>query len=129
MMSKGKKILAVDDENDILLIVKTALMSEGFDVTTASSGEDAVAAAKEFQPDLVILDLMMPGMDGLATLAELRKLKSTASTPVLMLTGVSERKVIINALNKGVAHYIVKPFECDELIAKVKTTLKEAAEA
>jgi DNA-binding response OmpR family regulator len=129
MMSKGKKILAVDDENDILLIVKTALMSEGFDVTTASSGEDAVATAKEFHPDLVILDLMMPGMDGLATLAELRKLKSTASTPVLMLTGVSERKVIINALNKGVAHYIVKPFECDELIAKVKTTLKEAAEA
>jgi len=126
MTAKKPKVLAVDDENDILLIVKTALASEGFDMATASSGEDAITTAKEFKPDAIILDLMMPGMDGLTTLSELRKLKATATTPVIMLTGVSERKTIVNALNRGVAHYIVKPFECDELINKVRTVLKEA---
>jgi len=120
-------ILAVDDENDVLLIVKTALESEGFHVETAGTGEDALAAVETFRPDCIVLDMMMPGMTGMETLVRLRAKPNGATAPVIMLTGVSERKKIVEALNKGVAHYIVKPFECDELINKVQLALRESA--
>lgn len=120
------KVLAVDDENDILLIVKTALESEGFEVQTASSGEDALAAVDTFKPDCVLLDLMMPGLDGMATLEQFRKKKNTERAPVIMLTGVSDRRKIVESLNKGVTYYIVKPFECDELLNKVRLAISES---
>jgi two-component system phosphate regulon response regulator PhoB len=128
MADENSRILAVDDENDILLIVKTALESEGFQVQTAASGEEALEVVADFTPDLMILDLMMPGLDGMETLQKMRDLPSTRTTPAIMLTGVSERKTILNALNRGVSHYIVKPFECDDLIAKVQKVLKETRE-
>jgi two-component system phosphate regulon response regulator PhoB len=121
----ANKILAVDDENDILLIVKTALESEGFEVEAASSGEDALAIIENFAPDCIVLDMMMPGLDGLATLEQFRRRKNTQRTPVIMLTGVSERGKIVESLNKGIAYYIVKPFECDDLINKVNTAINE----
>lgn len=120
------KVLAVDDENDILLIVKTALESEGFDVQTASSGEDALTTVEAFKPDCILLDLMMPGLDGMATLEQFRRRRNTEKTPVIMLTGVSDRRKIVESLNKGVTYYIVKPFECDELINKVRIAINEA---
>lgn len=123
------KILAVDDENDILLIVKTALESEGFEVEAASSGEDALSIVEKFAPDCIVLDMMMPGMDGLATLEGFRTKKNTQTTPVIMLTGVSERGKIVESLNKGIAYYIVKPFECDDLINKVNTAINESSGA
>jgi DNA-binding response OmpR family regulator len=119
-------ILAVDDENDILLIVKTALESEGFRVETAPTGDDALTLVESYKPDCIILDMMMPGLTGLETLSGFRGKKNTAATPVIMLTGVSERKKILESLNRGVSYYIVKPFECDELISKVRSALREA---
>ena len=119
----GKRILAVDDEADVLMILRTALQSEGYEIKTASNGEDAVAAAQESPPDLIILDVMMPGMDGFDVLAELKKDEATSTIPVIMLTGVSDRKKIQEALDTGIDYYIIKPFEFEDLISKVEQAL------
>ncbi len=128
-MSNTKKILAVDDENDVLLIIKTALISEGFDVKTASSGTDALATAEEFNPDLVILDMMMPEMTGFEALKQLREIPTLKTVPVIMLTGVADKEKIREAINAGVNYYIVKPFEFHDLISKVRLAISDAESA
>lgn len=125
MSETKKKILAVDDESDLLLIIKTALFSEGFNVVTATNGHDALALSLTEKPDLMILDMMMPEMDGFEVLQRLRASKETETIPVIMLTGVSERGKIRQALDSGIEYYIVKPFEFHDLIAKVKLVLAE----
>lgn len=119
----AQRILAIDDEVDVLLIVKTALQSEGFQVETASNGPDGLALATENPPDLILLDVMMPGMTGFEVLRALKDNKATATIPVIMLTGISERKKIQEALVSGTTYYIVKPFEFDDLLDKVKRAL------
>ena len=119
----GKRILAVDDEIDVLLIVKTALQTEGYEVDTASNGPDALALTKENVPDLVLLDVMMPGMSGFDVLRALKAEDSTATIPVIMLTGVSERGKMQEALASGTEYYIVKPFEFQDLLNKVNQAL------
>ena len=119
----GKRILAVDDEIDVLLIVKTALQTEGYEVDTASNGPDALALTKENRPDLILLDVMMPGMSGFDVLRALKAEDATATIPVIMLTGVSERGKIQEALASGTEYYIVKPFEFHDLISKVNQAL------
>ncbi len=126
MVKTKKKILAVDDENDLLLIIKTALFSEGFDVATASNGVDALAMAEDSKPDLVILDMMMPEMNGFEVLSQMRQMPSLESVPVIMLTGVSERGTIREAIDAGINYYIVKPFDFHDLIAKVKIAIADA---
>lgn len=120
----AKRILAVDDEPDVLLILRTALQSEGFDVETAANGPDALELAGANPPDLVILDVMMPGMTGFDVLRALKAQQATALIPVIMLTGLSERSKIQEALSSGIDYYIVKPFEFDDLIAKVNQALE-----
>jgi DNA-binding response OmpR family regulator len=119
----AKRILAVDDETDVLLIVKTALQSEGFEVQTASSGADALALARESPPDLVLLDVMMPQMSGFEVLRALKADEATSTIPVIMLTGLSERGKIQEALASGTTYYIVKPFEFHDLLDKVNDAL------
>ena len=121
----SKRILAVDDELDVLLIVKTALQTEGFEVETASNGPDALKLAKETNPDLILLDVMMPGMTGFEVLKELKKHDATATTPVIMLTGVSERSKIVQAIGSGTTFYIIKPFDFEDLMEKVRMALAE----
>lgn len=125
-MANNKKILAVDDENDVLLIIKTALISEGFDVKTAASGSDGLAIAREFVPDLVILDMMMPEMTGFEVLKQLREEPGLKSVPIIMLTGVADKEKIKEAINIGVNYYIVKPFEFHDLISKVRLAISDA---
>ena len=125
-MSSAKRILAVDDESDVLLIIKTALLSEGFEVKTASSGPDALSAVNEFSPDLIILDMMMPEMTGFETLEKLRELSQFKRTPVIMLTGVSDKDKIREAIDIGVSYYMVKPFEFHDLISKVRLAISDA---
>jgi len=121
-----KKIMAVDDENDVLLVVKTALQTEGFDVVTASSGPEALEKVFDETPDLVILDVMMPGMTGFEVLQTLRADDRTARTPVIMLTGLSEKSKIKEALAAGTDYYIVKPFDFQDLLTKVQIALNPA---
>jgi DNA-binding response OmpR family regulator len=119
----AKRILAVDDEVDVLLIVKTALQSEGYEVETASNGFDALTLARDNPPDLVLLDVMMPGMTGFEVLRALKGEEATSMMPVIMLTGVSERSKMQEALMSGTDYYIVKPFEFHDLLAKVKEVI------
>lgn len=119
----GKRILATDDEPDILLIIKTALQSEGFDVETAPCGVDCLESAKANPPDLFLLDVMMPEMDGFEVVRQLKAHEPTSTVPIIMLTGVSERAKIADALSHGVNYYIVKPFDFEDLVSKVKKAL------
>ena len=119
----GKRVLAVDDEPDVLMIVRTALQSEGFDVETAANGKDCLEIATENPPDLIILDVMMPGMSGFDVLKELKAEPKTSTVPVIMLTGLSERDKMLEALSSGIDYYIVKPFDFNDLIGKVNQAL------
>ena len=121
----SKKILAIDDENDALLILKTALINEGFDVITASNGFDGVALAEEQKPNLVILDLLMPEMDGFEVLEQLKSTDITGEIPVIIVSGVSEKDKIKTALTRGIDYYIMKPYDYNDLIAKVHEALGE----
>jgi len=120
---KGKRILAIDDEADVVMIIRTALQTEGYEVATATNGPDALEEAKANPPDLVILDITMPGMDGFEVLRELKAIDATSQVPVIMLTGVSERAKIKDALSSGVDYYVVKPFDFDDLMQKVEQAL------
>lgn len=127
-MAGKNRILAVDDESDVLLILRTALRDD-YDVETASSGAEALQKAVEYKPDAIILDMMMPEMDGMQVLVELRKDPRTMRIPVIFLTGVSDRRKIREALDKGTQYYITKPFRHYDLMARVAEVLREAAEA
>lgn len=118
------KILVVDDESDVQLIIRTALEVEGFDVVTACDGEEGLERAKEELPDLIVLDVMMPKKDGFAVLAGLKEDDETCEIPVIMLTGLSDRDRIQKALMSGSDFYIVKPFEIDDLLQKVRIALR-----
>ncbi len=120
----AKRILATDDEPDVLMIIKSALEGEGFEVQTASSGPDCIESAREYPPDLFLLDVMMPGMSGFDVVKELKSYPMTSKIPIIMLTGVGERKKIQDALAHGVNYYILKPFDFEDLITKVNQALK-----
>lgn len=115
-------ILVVDDETELLEMVKSIFERAGFtQVLTAASGETALKMCKEKQPDMVILDVMMPGMDGFATLRELRK---TSKVPVLMLTARGEAEDKFTGFENGADDYLLKPFLPKELLFRVQAILK-----
>ena len=91
-------VLAVDDETSILRIIQMQLENDGFEVDTAATGEEAIEKVAAIDPDIVVLDVMMPGMDGLEVLTQLRK---TSTVPVILLTGQSHDRHKISALNRG----------------------------
>jgi len=126
MEKKQYTVLAVDDESDVLLVVKTALQAEGYRVLTAPDGPDALKTAQEEKPDLILLDVMMPGMDGFEVLEKLRENEETCDIPVIMLTGLSERERIRSAIERGTKYYIVKPFEFQDLLSKVRLAIEDA---
>ncbi|WP_291573468.1 response regulator transcription factor [Clostridium sp. UBA4548] len=119
-----KKILVVDDEEHILELIKFNLEKNGYGVITADNGKDAFLIAKEQQPDLMLLDLMLPGMDGLDVCKEIRKEASISNMPIIMITAKSEELDKILGLELGADDYITKPFSVRELIARVKAILR-----
>lgn len=123
------KILAVDDEPDVLIIIKTGLEVEGFEVITAPGGQEALVLAAEQKPDLVLLDVMMPDLDGFEVLAKLKEDDELASIPVIMLTGLTDQTKIQKALISGIHYYIVKPFDFSDLLAKVRNVLGHGSSA
>lgn len=122
-MSK-EKILLVDDEEDILNLMKYNLEKDGFKVDCALSGEAALRIARENSPDLILLDLMLPGMDGLDVCRILKNDSSTKKTPVIMVTAKGEDSDIITGLELGAEDYITKPFSPKVLSARVKAVLR-----
>jgi two-component system alkaline phosphatase synthesis response regulator PhoP len=119
-----KKILVVDDEEDILELVRYNLAREGYKVLCASSGEDGLKAAKSEKPNLIVLDLMLPGIDGLDVTRRLKGDPATRKIPIVMLTAKGEESDIVTGLELGAEDYITKPFSPRVLVARVKAALR-----
>jgi len=119
-----KTILVVDDEAHIQELIKFNLTKNGFKVITADNGIDALKIAEDEKPDLIFLDLMLPGMDGLEVCKSIRKKSSIESTPIIMITAKGEELDKILGLELGADDYITKPFNPLELIARVKSQLR-----
>jgi two-component system alkaline phosphatase synthesis response regulator PhoP/two-component system response regulator VicR len=120
MESMPKKILAVDDERHIVRLVQVNLERAGYQVVTAFDGKEALQKVEAEQPDLVVLDVMMPYMDGFEVLQTLRKNQSTRDLPVIMLTAKAQDADVFRGWQSGVDCYLTKPFNPMELIAFVK---------
>jgi two-component system alkaline phosphatase synthesis response regulator PhoP len=116
-----KKILVVDDEDDILHFLELVLREKGYDVATASGGHEALTKAQIEQPNLILLDIMMPQMDGWEVLKLLRVDEETADIPVAMLSARTEAKDRVQGLQEGAIDYICKPFSLQDLLAKIET--------
>ncbi len=121
-----KKILIVEDEQDILQLVKHYLEKEGFRSITTMSGLEGLKKVKEEKPDLVVLDLMLPEIDGLEVCKRLRSVPDTAMLPILMLTAKAEESDTIVGLELGADDYVTKPFSPKALVARVKALLRRA---
>jgi len=126
-MSKAT-ILVVDDEADIQELVRLNLVREGYDVLTCGTGEKALDIAGQKQPALVILDLMLPGIDGLEVCKRLKGDSKTKSIPVVMLTAKGEEVDIITGLELGADDYMTKPFSGKVLVARVRRILRRMVE-
>jgi len=121
-------ILVVDDDPDIARFVEVNLRSAGYDVAVAADGEEALERAMELRPDLVLLDVMMPRIDGFEVAQRLRKNPQTANTSIIMLTAKALSADKVTGLQSGADDYIIKPFDPIELLARVKGTLRRAKE-
>ncbi len=119
----GTRILVVDDEDRIREIIRGYLESDGFDVAEARDGAEALATAKRWQPDLIVLDVMMPEIDGIEVL---RQLRTTSNIPVILLTARAEEVDTLVGLSVGADDYVTKPFSPRELVARIKTVLRRA---
>jgi len=115
------KILVVDDEPSILKLVTAYLQSEGYDFMTAEDGISALKAVRSYRPDIIILDIMLPGMDGIEVLGQLRR---ESDAYVIMLTARSEETDKIIGLSVGADDYLTKPFSPRELMARIKSVLR-----
>ena len=123
-----ESILVVDDDPDIARFVEVNLRSAGYEVSVASDGEEALERATEIRPDLVLLDVMMPRLDGFEVAQRLRKNPQTANTSIIMLTAKALSSDKVTGLQSGADDYIIKPFDPIELLARVKGTLRRAKE-
>jgi two-component system, OmpR family, alkaline phosphatase synthesis response regulator PhoP len=123
IMSK-EKILVVDDEEDIMELVRYNLSREGYKVLCAASGEEGLERARNENPDIIILDLMLPGIDGLDVARRLKADNATRTMPIVMLTAKGEESDIVTGLELGADDYITKPFSTKVLIARVKAVLR-----
>lgn len=118
---KGIKILLVDDEPSILEFLEMGLVSEGFEVQTAQDGMTAVTLSKQFEPHIVVLDVMMPGMDGFEVC---RMLKKSGNIAVIMLTAKDDVDDRVKGLNLGADDYMAKPFSFEELLARIQARIR-----
>ncbi len=123
-----EKILVVEDEEDILELVRYNLAREGYEVICAESGEDALRKARTAPVDLMVLDLMLPGMNGIEVLKALKKNEKTRNFPVIILTAKGEEADIVAGLELGADDYITKPFSTRILTARARTVLRRRAD-
>ena len=122
MKSKTKSILVIDDDPHMLKLMKITLEREGYDVILATDGIVGISLLKETKPDLVLLDILMPGIDGYEVLDRIRR---ESNVPVIMMTAVRDVDSVVKSLNLGADDYLRKPFSPKELIARVHTKLRD----
>ena len=119
----NEKILIVDDEEDVIELVRYNLNKYGYNIISAASGEEALTEAKTKTPDLIILDLMLPGIDGLEVCRQIKNDAKTESIPIIMLTAKGEEVDIVTGLEIGADDYVTKPFSPKVLVARVRRLL------
>ena len=122
-----EKIMVVDDEEDIQELVRYNLERNGYEVSCVSSGEETLDEIRSFRPDLLILDLMLPGIDGFEVCRTLKNDSKTENIPIIMLTAKGEETDIVTGLELGAEDYIVKPFSPQVLLARARAVLRRVA--
>src|SRR5881296_3327541 len=125
-LAVARKILVIDDESVLVETIAYNLEQAGYQVITAADGASALEAAQRESPDLIILDIMLPEMDGLEVCRELRRESNTATTPILMLTAKGDEIDKVVGLEVGADDYVTKPFGRRELLARVRALLRRA---
>jgi DNA-binding response OmpR family regulator len=125
--SSSARIVVADDEADIRRLIVFTLKRRGHQVFEASSGDEALALIKEVLPDLVVLDVMMPGLSGPEVTRRLRSNRDTVDIPVLLVSAMGQASEIASGLSSGASAYLVKPFKPQELAAQVSTLLQGTA--
>ena len=125
---QAKTILVVDDEQDIRELIRYNLAKDGFRVECVASGEEALRRVRALAPDLVVLDLMLPGLDGLEVCKRLKADRATQRAPVIMLTAKGEDADVVTGLELGADDYVVKPFSPRVLLARIKAVLRRHEE-
>ncbi len=123
-MNDKKKILVIEDEEDTQKLLKITLERRNFIVITANDGEAGIKVAESESPDLILMDIMMPKMDGYSCLKEIRKIGKIKDTPVLILSGKEEDKLRDIFAFYNISGYVEKPFEVDSLVVKIREILK-----
>ncbi|MDP2606877.1 MAG: response regulator [Deltaproteobacteria bacterium] len=124
-MNMNKTIMVVDDNPDIITIVKTILEGKGYSVSSASGGAELLNMLKGQKPDLIILDIMMPEMDGLEVLSRLKAVSETATIPVILLTAKVQYEDVLGGYKLGADYYITKPFTSTQLVNGINLLLGE----
>jgi DNA-binding response OmpR family regulator len=119
-----RRVLVVDDDRNIVQLVRMYLEKDGYQVAVAYDGEEALASVRVFQPDLVVLDLMLPGLDGVTVCRAIRRDSKNADVPILMLTARREEADKVVGLDSGADDYLTKPFGIRELLARVRALLR-----
>ena len=125
-MAEPKRILVVDDEQQLALAVKIRLQSRGYQVDTAHDGRQALEAAEKERPDLIVLDVLMPVMDGYSCLRELNTRFGRGKVPVIILTARDRMKDLFEL--EGIDDYVIKPFDHEDLLTRIERALKRRAE-
>ncbi len=125
-MLEGKKILVVDDEQQLALAIKIRLQSKGYQVAIANDGQQALEAVARERPDLMLLDILMPVMDGYTCLRELNSRFGRGLVPVIVLTARDRMKDLFEL--EGIEDYVIKPFDHEDLLARIDRALKRRAE-
>ena len=126
-MANAKKILIADDEQQLALAMKIRLQSRGYQVVTASDGQQAIELAEKERPDLIILDVLMPVMDGYSCLRELNRRFGRGQIPVIILTARDRMKDLFEL--EGIVDYVIKPFDHEDLLVRIERAFKNVAKA
>ncbi|MCA9484285.1 MAG: response regulator [Nitrospina sp.] len=125
----GEKVLVVEDEEDIQELIRYNLAREAYQVTCVTRGEEAIKKAQSISPDLMVLDLMLPGVDGLEVCRNLKKNPETSGIPVVMVTAKGEESDVVTGLELGADDYVTKPFSPKILLSRIKAVLRRRGDA
>jgi len=127
-MGEKRTVLVVEDEEDILALLQFNLIKAGYEVVCAADGEEGLQKIKEQLPDLMLLDLMLPGIGGLDICRQIRSTEKTAKLPIIMLTARGEEADVVQGLELGADDYMTKPFSIKVLLARIQTALRRNSE-
>lgn len=125
-MTEKKRVLVVDDEPHIVKLVKLSLGDQNYDIVGVTSGKEAISYVKDSAPDILVLDLMMPGVNGYEVCQAVRENPKTKAIPIIILSAKSQMLDKLNAIDVGADDYMCKPFDPDELARRIKLNLSMA---